>query len=47
MPTVLALARTEARRFARHPLFLFGIAVMVFAMGDSLAPARTGAGPTR
>ena len=35
--TVLALARTEARRFARHPLFLFGIAVMVFAMGNSLA----------
>ena len=28
-PTLIALARADARRFARHPLFLFGVAVIV------------------
>jgi hypothetical protein len=36
-PSVLVLARAEARRFARHPLFLFGIAVLGVALCGAVA----------
>ena len=35
-PTLRALAWVEAKRFARHPLFLLGIAIMLIPMGDTL-----------
>ena len=41
-PTLRALAAVEAKRFARHPLFLFGIAVMVILMADSLVRQNGG-----
>jgi hypothetical protein len=44
-PTLRALARVEAKRFARHPLFLFGIAVMLIPMADSLIHQHVGANP--
>jgi hypothetical protein len=44
-PTLGVLARVEAKRFASHPLFLFGIAVMLIPMADSLIRQDTGANP--
>lgn len=35
-PTLRALAVAEARRFARHPLFLLGIAILLIPMADSV-----------
>lgn len=32
MPALRALARVEAKRFARHPLFLLGVAIMLIPM---------------
>ncbi len=37
MPTLLALARADARRFARHPLFLFGAACLLLMLGFGIA----------
>lgn len=36
-PTLAALARADARRFARHPLFLFGAAAVAAAMVAGIA----------
>lgn len=41
-PIVSALARVEAKRFARHPLFLFGIAVMLIPMADTVVRQNGG-----
>ena len=40
--TLLALARADARRYARHPLFLLPCAVLVAAMADNLVQRRGG-----
>jgi hypothetical protein len=37
LPTLLALARADARRFARHPLFLFGVVVVLLMLGFGIA----------
>ena len=37
LPTLLALARADARRFARHPLFLFGVVVLLLMLGFGIA----------
>ncbi len=37
MPTLLALARADARRFARHPLFLFGVLCLVTMLAIGIA----------
>lgn len=42
VPTVLTLARADARRFARHPLFLFGVAVLVALVVASLVQGFAG-----
>ena len=44
-PTLRALAWVEAKRFARHPLFLLGVAILLVYMGYRLV-ARTGGGAT-
>ncbi len=36
-PTLLALARADARRFARHPLFLFGVVCLVALLAFGIA----------
>jgi hypothetical protein len=36
-PSVLVLARAEARRFARHPLSLFAVAVLVVALAIAVS----------
>ncbi len=43
--TLMALARADARRFASHPLFLLGAAILLVYMGYRLV-AQTGGGPT-
>ena len=40
-----ALARAEAKRFARHPLFLLGLAIILVAMAGSLVQQDVGANP--
>lgn len=37
LPTLLALARADARRFARHPLFVFGVVVILVMLGFGIA----------
>ena len=37
LPSLLALARADARRFARHPLFLFGVVVILLMLGFGIA----------
>lgn len=41
-PTVRALAWVEAKRFARHPLFLLGLAIILIPMGDTLVRQNGG-----
>ena len=43
-PTLLALARVEARRFARHPLFLFGTGTIVVLAVVQLVQQSGGGG---
>jgi prolipoprotein diacylglyceryltransferase len=43
--TVRALARVEAKRFARHPLFLLGVAIMLIPMGAVLWQQEVDANP--
>jgi len=43
-PTVLALARVEARRFARHPLFLLGTGTLMVLAGAQLVQQTGGGG---
>ncbi len=42
---LLALSRAEAKRFARHPLFLIGLALMLVPMAASVWQRDTGANP--
>jgi hypothetical protein len=44
-PAVRALARVEAKRFARHPLFLLGIAIMLIPVVAAFFQQDTGANP--
>jgi hypothetical protein len=44
-PALRALARAEAKRFARHPLFLLGIALLLIPMGAVLWQQEPGANP--
>ena len=37
LPTLLALARADARRFARHPLFLFSVVVILLMLSFGIA----------
>jgi hypothetical protein len=42
VPGLLALARAEARRFARHPLFVFGLSCVVLLLGFGNATSSVG-----
>jgi len=42
LPTLLSLARADARRFARHPLFLFGVGSLVALVVASLLQGFAG-----
>lgn len=44
-PSLRALALTEARRFARHPLFLLGVAIMLMPLAVVVWQQRVGANP--
>jgi hypothetical protein len=44
-PALRALARVEAKRFARHPLFLLGVALLLIPMGAVLWQQETDANP--
>jgi hypothetical protein len=44
-PAVRALARVEAKRFARHPLFLLGIAIMLIPVVAAFWQQDSGANP--
>ena len=44
-PTLRALARVEARRFARHPLFLLGVAIMLIPMVAAVWQQQVDANP--
>src|ERR1700712_1362348 len=41
-PTLLALARADARRFARHPLFVFGVLCLALMLGFGNATSSVG-----
>ena len=45
LPTLVSLARADARRFARHPLFLFGAGVLVALVIASLFQQDGGGDP--
>jgi hypothetical protein len=46
IPTVLALARADARRFARHPLFVLGAGLLaILAVAAFIWPQSNGASP--
>ena len=43
--TVLALARADARRYARHPLFLGAAALLLISMGDGVRQQEQNGSP--